>query len=369
MSTASIYKPDTKKKVRVVKPIIMKDSLDEKSSNSISINPSISTKRSIYDITSYIDDDTENLTPDTSIIVLCIYKISTYSKSKPFLQYLLYKYPTGDTDVSDMLIFPFIKFSSGNIVDIAAGEVEKITGSKLDVKGHVELDSKIYLFYDASNIQHKVTLKPSSDELWWCLMDEIYNSHKVISYPVHPSVHIVFDNNENLVYLRQDDEKLDMPVVGYYGERHDLVPKLAMKADKSTIRSKIDTSGSNRYYFSTFRNSIRDGMWSHIYDTSDNKTDVDGRYEKGGVIRYALFLDNIRPSTNISYDKIKDLLDSTIHDTVLTDTIDYDGISIKIDPEYSLKHARQYISLSYHSIDTKLVDPNWDVSRNDYKIL
>lgn len=375
MSTTSIYKPDTNKNDPVKKPIIIKDSLGEKSSSSISISPNISispsipAKRSIYDIASHIDGDTETLALNNVTMVFCIYKISTYSKSKPFLQYLLYKYPTSDTDVSDMLIFPFVKYSSGKIVDIAAVEVEKIIGSKLDLKGHIELDSNVYLFYDASDIQHDMTLKLSSDKLWWCLMDEIYNSHKVISYPIHPSVHIIFDNNPNLVYLRQGDKKLDMPAVGYYGGRHELVPILAAQADKSTIRGKIDTSNSNRYYFSTFKKAIRDGSWSHIYDEDGNKTDIDGRYENGGVVRYALFLDNIHPTTNISYDEIKDLLDNSLYDTVLTEKIDYDGISIKIDPEYSLKHTHQYISLSYHSIDAKLVGPNWDVSREDYKIL
>ena len=73
-----------------------------------------------YDIHRHLKTDFHNLSPKKGdIIYVCPFMVVESKPNKiienPFLQYLLYKYTKSKKKVSDLCIFPFEKYKTGDI--------------------------------------------------------------------------------------------------------------------------------------------------------------------------------------------------------------------------------------------------------------
>lgn len=338
-----------------------------------------------YDITKTLNTDLKQLPAKPKIIAFCIFRIITCKNREkplyPFLQYLLYKYPSENKSIGDVLVFPFVKYKKGSITQIAQNTTKNITGEALHIKGFVEYNDEVYLFFDLHEnkdiITENINLKKRNDHLWWCLLDEICNQNKVLNFPVHPSVYKTFYSNPALIYLKNEHNKrIDIPIVGYYGNYYKFIPMIAALGSQNSIRGQLNNS--NLFYFSSFRKAIRYGMWSPFYREriAYNKkiTDIDGRYNMGGIVRFAIFLGKVDIPIDYSYDKISKLLQRNLNmkddiDSLLVGSVNYDDVKININPEYILKHNNQYLSLSYHEIDNSTVGHFWDPDYKYYNIV
>ena len=95
-----------------------------------------------YNIEQILNTNIHDIPTNPSTISFCIYRIITCkNRAKPmhpFLQYLLYKYPSSNTDNSNLLVFPFIKYKKGSVITIANKITKDLTGQKLSIKGFLE---------------------------------------------------------------------------------------------------------------------------------------------------------------------------------------------------------------------------------------
>ena len=94
-----------------------------------------------------------------------------------------------------------------------------------------------------------VNYKSNNAKLWWVLMDEICNSHKVINFPIHPSVYMIFFRNPALIYIKFDNRRVPIPKIGYYGNYYKFIPIVAAIGSQNSLRGQL--SGSDLFYFST----------------------------------------------------------------------------------------------------------------------
>ena len=147
-----------------------------------------------YDISSKINSNLNSITPSKELINIniCIFNITFDSTShnilKPFLRYLLFKYPKSNNKFSDLLTFPFIPFkqsihnSSSNIVKSANKLASKILNYNIKSIGYIISDNSIFLFYHHNFPEiasDNIILRNS--QLWWSLIDEICNKKYVLT--------------------------------------------------------------------------------------------------------------------------------------------------------------------------------------------
>ena len=337
-----------------------------------------------YNIDRSINTNLYDMPAKPSIINLCIYRVIDCKKREkpahPFLQYLLYKYPKTAKKASDILVFPFIKYKSGNLHQIVKKSIKSLTGEELSIKGFLEDGDKLFLFFDLYENKDTtittVALKTRTNKLWWALLDEICNYKKILTFPVHPSVYSLFYTNPVLLYLTSENKRVPIPCVGYYGNYYKFIPIIAAMGSQNSVRGQL--TNTEFKFFSSFRKAIRYGSWSPLYKEriAYNKivTDIDGKYNRGGIVRFAIFLEKVYVPIDKSYNDISMLMGpkqkwDDKYNSLFIGSVDYDETKININPEYILTDDSQYMSLTYHEIDKKTVGPNWDPTSNSYNIL
>jgi hypothetical protein len=328
-----------------------------------------------YNINSTINTNLSELPTKYERVVFCIYRIIHCKIQKnvrePFLQYLLYKYPEHKKDTSNLMVFPFTNGKT-NIKTTASNYMQKIINKKLDIIGFIEKNGVVYLFYDFTQLDDliikKIFFKTKKNTLWWCLIDEICNHKKVLQFPIHPSVYTLFFNNPALIYLKQDKKRIDIPIIGYYGNYFKLIPMVAALGQNASLK---DDASENSYLFGSFRKGIRNGSWTPYYKQhhsfNQTTTDIDGKYINGGIIRFAIFMGSTKVIINENYENINKKW-KLKYQSLFIGSIDFDKIKLNIIPEYIVKSFEQQIPLSYHEIDKQKLKPNWDPSYEKYDI-
>ena len=242
--------------------------------------------------------------------------------SKPFLLYLLYKYPCSQQTCKNLCVFPFIKYKTGEIISIAKKYTHDIFDEFLQPLGYIKNRHGYFLFYNIPftkiNVENK-TLQRQPQYLW-TTMDEICNHRKILTFPIHKSVSRLFYTNPKLIYLK-DKQKLciEAPTIAYVGSSYELLNYISTLGIKS---SAVRTFGPY-YYFTDFKQAIRNGGWSSNYEKSImfNKsiTDENGKYIQGGIVRFALFLGNNRVILDRKQDDVNNYIKLTTDSDNLSD--------------------------------------------------
>ena len=301
MNTGSKYKTKQRTHLKKKKKINIKKSPHHSNESIIIKSPFFKTAdnppKIYYPIEELIQTDFNKI-KNSSIhkIVLCIYRINTntnnYTTIYPYLEYLLYKYPHSHKKNSNTCVFPFINFNGKQNIKTKANELcSKITNKKLSPIGFLEINDKIFVFY---NITAKIDYKnlsikylDSKVELWWTLMDEICNHQKILTYNIHHSVYNLFYKNPGLIYLRNPNgSKFLTPKVAYIGGFEKTLPSIALS---------VNTLQESYYHkeLGCFNFAVRDGGWTNNFKPLQiNDTiiaDKQGRYTQGGLVRFAVF--------------------------------------------------------------------------------
>jgi hypothetical protein len=321
-----------------------------------------------------------------SKVFCCIYRINK-NNNKSFLEYLLYKYST-----PDIFIFPFKKINPNQNPLKTANKLSiDLTNSDMKCGGYLQFNNNFYFFYENKET-HAFEHKKRSDTLWWVLIDEICNHNKILNFPIHKSTYKLFYINPSLIYLKLNKKKIQIPVAAYYGDTLELIPYVSSLG----LRANTLRLFGPYYYFSSYIKAFAWGGWTSNYKPRyilDKKiTDDNGKYKQGGVIRWALFLDNcyvlLYQKNNLFYDLIHDLNNAyknkkkgkilkhgvskwtDKYDSLFLGNIKYKNLSgfFNINPEIVLKDFNQQISLTSHNIDTKTLKHNWDPNYKNYLI-
>jgi hypothetical protein len=209
---------------------------------------------------------------NTATIKLFIYMVNT-ENIIPFLQILLYKTAFG---------LSFIQFKGcESLLEKSQSIIEEIQRvfkvDKCQYKGHFEKGDVTFLFYEIFGIKSHLLL-PTND-LWLVLLDEIINGSEF--YNIHQSVKDLFLSYIEFGLLTDIKENyFEMPTVAYAGYRK-------KKLDFHTTFGNPPLQ--NRYVFKNFISACEDATNYAIQFEDMNK---------GGVVRFALFLKNVEYNTD-----------------------------------------------------------------------
>lgn len=357
-----------------------------------------------YDISNKLYQDTNiNLKNGTNIFI-CMYRIISSNEEqnihKPFLQYLLYKYPNNSTSYKNTCSFPFIKYKqNSNIIELIKPFIKKIFPIKyIDFNGYILNDNGLFMFCNYTKPTINIKTLNKNNEFWWGLIHEICNLKKIINFPIHQNTYKIFYNNPFLIYLKKNNTDIQIPTVAYYGTTDELLSY----ASTMGIRSQGHKLFGPHYSFQDFKGSIKYAGWTSNYATSmiDNNyvSDENGKYYNGGVIRYALFLDKkavilykknnefhwylnhldsgkdigkISDKERNIWKKEKDIINWTKkYDSIILSKIKNKRLSgyFNLNTTYIIKNFEQFIPITVHSIDMKTLKPTWDPNYNFYNI-
>jgi hypothetical protein len=324
---------------------------------------------------------------------LCIYRIVVKPSSTPFLEYLLYK--EGNT-----LRFPEF---NGSPHDFYEKTIDNVGVAKKHYRGNYVHNGVLHVFYHYIEKLDKVTIenphKTKDDEWWWCLMDEICNWRKVVTIDVDKRVVSLFYAKPELIYLYDTKfNRIEVPVVGYHGSYYKLLEFIyTFGVKESDIMSMYGPS----YYFTVFNRAVKYAGWyfEGNKDLIEEQIAVDGenKYDKGGVIRVALFMNNTRVFLNHPLDELdesensKQLLSkidtrermeqklklvdydarwTNDYDSVYAGKVLMDNGNVLFDyPEMVVKNNSQQVPRSIHIIDKKTLGEKWDANEKGYDVL
>jgi len=295
-------------------------------------------------------------------VYICAYKINT-GAAKPFLEYLLYKkdttisfpsfkYINGSCLVSEtmellrFLCKPKNAFTEYTMFSESSDLVSTPESKEADYtyNGYLTMDEDLYLFFDISD--ETIT----GPNVWLSLIDEIIHYNNICNFQIESVVSTLFLNNNQLLILHDSEGiPIETPVVAYSGQHESLLNFTFVFGV-----SDIETIGN--YSFTDYVHSIKNGGWSktNMPEIKYGKLITDnehGRYIKGGIVRFALFLGKNEIITNT------ELLTSNWSSEF--DSIYYNRLGM---PVWIVSKLEQQLPLSYHYIDKKSLSATFNAN-------
>ena len=355
-------------------------------------NFSVEKHKYSYPIHNHIEQDISVIDIDRDTMInVCCYYVSTTS-IRPFLKYLLFKYPEEDTAYSDLLVFPFFKYSEMeehiDVVDYAKDKISSmfdfVTSSSLKYKGVIKNDDGLNIFIELSESDfsdyNDIAYKSRDNSIWFALISEIVDERKLLNFPINDSVSDLFLHNDHLIYLYDDNGKQYVtPIVVYHGSYYKVTSFISVFGIK---KSSVFSSLGPYYYFGNYEKALRYAVWSKshepVYIDDEKITDDNGRYTKGGIVRFAIFPGKMKVYSKISThqeDKSKITqekmeTDEFVKLTARLRDVDakwiknynsvYQGV-ITLEngelnqrgPHWMIRNHQQQHALTYHYVDTK----------------
>jgi hypothetical protein len=240
----------------------------------------------------------------------------------------------------------------------------------LEYNGAMYYKDDIYLFFDLSKCKIQIDFLFKNSKIWLCLLDEIVNQQNICNVNICDKITNFFVNNYDLVFLYDNEDNIyETPSVCYVGKNSN---KLNFTHVFGISKSDNKSVLGPYYYFTNFNNAVE-------------QCDYTDKYDKMGVIRFAIFTGVIKIITNMesnsndeSFTKKEMLNDPqlnnkyealtsriTDHDGKWTDKYDsaYIGYSIELDDGTKLKencltvvkNYEQQLPLTCHYIDKNSV--------------
>ena len=328
-------------------------------------------------------DNTHKININSNNFFICIYQIND-SYLYPFLEFLLY-------NDNDKLIFPklflpdnlrnFMIFTYKSINNLL--NIDKENNENIDYKGSLYYENNTYLFFDITKVNMKLNCIYKNSPIWFALIHEIMNQKHVCNINIHPDIRNFFSKNSDFLFLIDKNNKnYEIPWVVYTGKDESKISFTYIfgvsKPDKNEILGPY-------YYFTNFKNAIKQGGYN----------DKNVKNIKGGIIRFALFtglmkvklnsLDDSIDESLIKRELIQNISDNyenlTLritdydgkwaekHDSVYIGNLELDnGEKMKETSVYVVKTYEQQVPLTYHYIDTNLLDDTF-ISNKNYTIL
>ena len=323
---------------------------------------------------------------------ICVFHIK-YFGIKPVLLFNLY-------NRTNVLEWPTISPGKMNYDEI----VEKIKkyfkngGSLITYEGVFSHDGKNQIWFRYSDKNDIAQLCSYSDKYVWCLCSEIVNEKKYLNIDIHDNVVSFFLDNPDFLYIKDPIGNIHAtPIVGYYGNSS---KSIAYTAVFGRTRSAQRRYGSF-YYFGTYAEGMRYAVWTMNYKpliVSNKSITVDkkGRYERGGLVRFILFMNNVNAFLDRESDPIIDINETydnddaqakfvrsntqKVRDTTGKWSENYDTIfngriykkkgdkDVDLKPLIVVKKYDQQIPLTYYYVDTSQKNIDITADPNSYVV-
>ena len=252
-----------------------------------------------YNISDILQKNTKNISKKIDKIFVCIYLIindgNRINVSIPFLKYLLFKYNTNAKNINDTCIFPFVTTNNKNYNTNADSLVKQLLGTKITTDGFIEHKNNLFFFYNYTKKTNPIIYIPNkkrNNQLWWATIDEICNQKRIIHFPIHKSVTMLFISYPNLIYIKDaNGSNFEIPITAYYGDYYKFIPIIATLGQKIANPKK---AYDKFFYVTSYEKAIRYACWTSNYSSRylDDKliTNEHGKYKKGNIIRFAVFM-------------------------------------------------------------------------------
>ena len=363
-----------------------------------------------YTALTQLVDNIDDLLSSNITIKITAYEIKN-NKKNPYLSYLLYK-----DELTESLFFPELPTMYQNVNSENVIKLSKLMlFNLLSLTNHSEFDKNIcfkgfylngrevHIVFDLTECKLQIYDVYRTNQMWFALLDEIVNHKNVCNFFIDSSVTNFFINNDEFIYLKNENgDNYELPVVGYIGMNGINYNKVSFVYTFGNSPKDKNAILGPYYYFTDYKNSIREGCWSEtgkpvkVDDVliTDNEY---GRYKKGSIIRFGLFLGKMKMVENLpndendnSYTKKERLEDTDLdknmevmttrisdhdgkwgekYDSVFLGKTELDnGEYLKKTPIYVLKEYEQQIPLSYHFIDKTYLKDLYD-ENTDYLIM
>jgi hypothetical protein len=270
------------------------------------------------------------------------------------------------------------------------------------LKGFYVYENNVHVFVDLTKLEINTNIVNRNSLYWFTLLDEIVNKQSICNIPISEEVVDFYTNNNEFIYFKNyKDELIEVPCVVYTGSHDKTLHFKFTFGNNATDNNGILSSG---FYFTNYIHAFRQGGWSLDYKPEFKygekiTEDDNGKYTKGGIIRYALFLgknlvkqnlpNDIIDESDIKKAKLQDAQNNNdYHYEKMTLRIsDHDGLwkqnydsvylgKIELDNGEIFKNANIYVikdyynhtPLSYHYINKLSLGDTFD-ENSDYQIM
>ena len=316
---------------------------------------------------------------DVSFVNVLVYHITEQTKY-PFIQFMLEKIPVCMDIFKEQFGIPKFFIPSSIIVDnIEECILDKIKSWLREIgcnttnitvetsyKGFQIENLEVTVFINVSNVDITGLYLDRNAPCWFVLATEILNNHNVCNIEIDFNVGQIYDFTKySKIHNINATNYYPIPDVVYSGA------ELKQCKFQSIFGQKMI---NNLYYiFDTcFYNAVKNGGWNenndHEYKFNELITDSDtGRYVKGGINRYAFFVEtfDIIVEKNIVPSLLNDL--TTLEDIFQTkDTIYINNHTTGV-IHIVCKSYDQHVPLSYHKLDKRTLGTKWMYSQK-YRI-
>lgn len=310
------------------------------------------------------------------ILYYICYHITKETKY-PFVQIMLEKIPFCNNVVQEQFILPSVIIKK-DTPDIAKLIIKKINLDlkKIRCQQDVTVDCYKGIFTDnfknsyalvdisLTNIQCLYLTRASTT--WFALPTEIINIGSICNIPicedlidlfvyVMPELGVLYKENAQDTYL--------LPDVVYTGDIY----------KTAEFNSLFGPSKENLYYrfFTSFSLAVREGGWSKTIDIVCEFVDnIYGRYTKGAINRYAVFLEN--PVIHLLEDNNEDTCTEEFEDMMFIEMCEANADTIIIETKKEnenintnilVKEYALFQPLSFHSLDKDTLGEKYDIQK------
>jgi len=380
-----------------------------------------------YDALNSLHVDIDNVLSYIHVdeVIIVPFKIN-FNSTQPFNTFLLIN------DFTDILNFPSVNITykndsydsqeilsrikfylysillSNNSSDVLNYDIETFMNT-VDFKGLHVYENKVYAFVDLTKLEINTNLVNRNSLYWFSLIDEIVNKNKVCDIRISDEVSDFFMNNNKFIFFKNSkEEQIEIPSVVYSGTSEKSLHFNFTFGNRPSDNNAILSSG---FYFTNYTNAFKQGGWSSDYKsefkygekiTEDDYDNENGKYNKGGIIRYALFLGNNLVKMNYPNDSIDEseikkakLINAEksenneyyVYEKMTLRISDHDGLwkqnydsvylgKMELDngeylrnvPLYVVKDYYNHTPLSYHYINKRTLGSKFD-ENSDYQIM
>lgn len=345
-------------------------------------------KEVYYSGVSKLNLESESTVAISETAELCIYKVQE-KKTNPYMMFILEKN-------NNSLTWPVMK--NGNTIPNVINTIKNMNICSeciVEYKGEYTNDGKQQLWFEYKDDSDDIKLGKFKDKYLNCLISEIVNVKKALTFDIDKKVTRFFLQNKDFLFLKNDlGEIYEVPQVAYYGNYYKCI---ASSAVIGILRGENTASHGPYYYFGNYEKAMNFAFWKdNIFRSIKAPSSVggeiiankEGLYTRGGILRVALFTNNLTVFLNRETD-LDDSSETTIELSkksnlinALKKTRDVDGKWAKdydtaiqgqqkanIDstehtfhPTIVVKKFDQYYPLEYYYVDTsqKIKNNNYE---------
>ena len=305
-----------------------------------------------YNIKSKLMDNIDSILESNNYnnINLCCYHINNDSLY-PFLQYYLLK-----NLINESLMFPTcnqlnLNLDTDNLIEIAKGQLFLLFNNynldeNIEYNGAMIYNKDIYLFFDLTNCKIQIDFTYKNSRLWLCLLDEIVNQSNICNITISNTVCDFFVNNSEFVFLYDKKNIIyETPSVCYIGKNWN---KLNYTYMFGVPKSESTAILGPYYYFTDFKNAV-------------DQCDYSNKYDKMGVIRFAIFTGVMKIINNLQNNNYDESLIKK--EMLLDEKLDkkYEILTMRIsdhDGNWTKKYDSAYISYNIELDDGSYLKEN-----------